>query len=108
MVHDMFPNRTCSVLVYQPNATLDLTSKTKVSLDEGLTDIRLALDDATLQSQSRLMVISSAKSSDQHDIYQVDGQPTLLCMAPITPIIYLNVNMTKMIIIVNMTKNNLY
>ena len=52
MVHDMSPNRTCGILVCQPNVTLALTSKTKVSLDEGRTDVRLALDDATLQSQS--------------------------------------------------------
>ena len=53
MVHDMFPNRTCGVLVCQPNVTLALTRKTKVSPDEGRTDARLALDDAILQSQSR-------------------------------------------------------
>ena len=50
------------------------------------------------------MVTSSVKSPDQQDIYQVYGQPTLRCMAPITPTIYLNVNMTKIVIIVNMTK----
>ena len=54
------------------------------------------------------MVTSAAKSPDQQDIYQVDGQSTLRCMVPITPTIYLNVNMTKIIIIVNMTKNNIY
>ena len=53
MVHDMSLNRTCGILVCQPNVTLDLTSKTEVSPDEGRTDARLALDDATLQSQSR-------------------------------------------------------
>ena len=46
MVHDIFPNRTCGVC--QPNVTLTLTSKMEVSLDEGRTDARLALDDATL------------------------------------------------------------
>ena len=50
MVHDMFPNRTCGVLVYQKNVTLALTSKMEVSLDEGRTDTRLVLDNATLQS----------------------------------------------------------
>ena len=50
MVHDMSPNRTCGVLVYQPSVTLTLTSKTGVPTDEGRTDARLALDNATLQS----------------------------------------------------------
>ena len=53
MVHDMFPNPTRGVLVCQLNVTLALTSITEVSLDEGQTDTILALDDATLQSQSR-------------------------------------------------------
>ena len=53
MVHDMFPNRTCGVLIRQPNVTLALTRKMEVSLDEGCINARLALDDATLQSQSR-------------------------------------------------------
>ena len=53
MVHDMFPNRTCGVLVCQPNVTLALTTKMEVSPDEGRTEARLTLDDATLQSQSR-------------------------------------------------------
>ena len=53
MVHDMSPNRTCVVLVCQPNVTLALMSKTEVFSDEGRTDARLALDDATLHSQSR-------------------------------------------------------
>ena len=53
MVNDMFPNCTYVILVCQPNVTLALTSKTKVSPDKGQTDARLALDDATLQSQSR-------------------------------------------------------
>ena len=48
MVHDMFPNRTCGFLVYQPNVTIDLTSKTEVSSDEGRTDARLTLDDVIL------------------------------------------------------------
>ena len=53
MVHDMFLNRTCGDLVYQPNVTLALTSKTEVSPNEGQTEARLAWDDATLQSQRR-------------------------------------------------------
>ena len=53
MIHDMFPNHTCGVFVYQQNVTLALMSKTKVSPDEGRTDTRHALDDAILQSQSR-------------------------------------------------------
>ena len=53
MVHDMFPNCTCSVLLCQPNVTLALTSKMEVSLDGGRTDTRLALDDAALHSQNR-------------------------------------------------------
>ena len=48
MVHDMFSNRTSGVLVCQLNVTIALTSKTKVSPDEGRTDTRLALDNATL------------------------------------------------------------
>ena len=52
-MHDIYLNRTCGVLVCQPNVTLALTSKTKVSLDEGRTDVRLTIDDVTLQSQSR-------------------------------------------------------
>ena len=64
MVHDMFPNPTRGVLVCQLNVTLALTSITEVSLDEGQTDTRLALDDATLQSQSRYVVTSSVKSHD--------------------------------------------
>ena len=43
----------CGVLVCQPNVTLILTSKTEVSPDEGQANAGLALDDATLQSQSR-------------------------------------------------------
>ena len=35
MVHDMFPNRTCGVLVCQQNVTLALSSKMEVSPDEG-------------------------------------------------------------------------
>ena len=53
IVHDMFLNRTCGVLVYQPNVTLALTSKTEASPNEGRIEARLAQDDATLQSQSR-------------------------------------------------------
>ena len=53
MVHDMCPNRTCGVLVCQPNVTLALTSKREVFLNEGRIDARFALDNATLQSQSR-------------------------------------------------------
>ena len=53
MVHDRFPNRNCGILVCQPNVTLALTSKMEVSPDDGRTNARLALDDATLQSQSR-------------------------------------------------------
>ena len=53
MVHDMFPNRTCDVLVYQPNVTLALTSKMEVSPYDGRTNARLTLDDATLKSQRR-------------------------------------------------------
>ena len=34
MVHDMFPNRTFGILICQPNVTLALTSKTKVSPDD--------------------------------------------------------------------------
>ena len=49
----MFLNRTYGILVCQLNITLALTSKTEVSPDEGQTDARLALDDATLQSQSK-------------------------------------------------------
>ena len=48
MVHDLFPNRTCGVLVCQPNVTLALTTRTEVSPDEGRIDARLAMDDATL------------------------------------------------------------
>ena len=48
MVHDMFPNRTCGVLVCLPNVALALTTKMEVSPDEGRTEARLALDDATL------------------------------------------------------------
>ena len=48
MVHDMFPNHTYDLLVYQPNVILALTSKTEVSPDEGRTDTRLTLDDVTL------------------------------------------------------------
>ena len=48
MVHNMFPNRTCGVLAYQPNVILALMSKTEVSPDEGRTNAKLALDDATL------------------------------------------------------------
>ena len=53
MVHDMFPNCTCGVLIYQLNVTLAITSKIEVSPDEGRTNARLALDDVTLQSQSK-------------------------------------------------------
>ena len=53
MGHDMFPSHACGVLVYQPNVTLALTSKTEVSLDEGQINARLTLDNATLQSQIR-------------------------------------------------------
>ena len=52
MMHDMFSNRTCGILVYQPNVILALMSKMEVSLDEGRIDTRLALDNVTLQSQS--------------------------------------------------------
>ena len=52
-MHDMFPNRTCGVLICQPNVALALTSKTEVSPNEGRTDARLASNDATLQSQSK-------------------------------------------------------
>ena len=45
---DMSPNGTCGILVYQLNVTLALTSKTEVSHDEGRTNARLAIDDATL------------------------------------------------------------
>ena len=48
MVHDMSLNRTYGVLVYQPNVTLALMSKTEASSNEGRTDARFALDDATL------------------------------------------------------------
>ena len=51
-MHDISLNRTYDILVCQPNVALTLMSKIEVSLDEG-TDVRLALDDATLQSQSR-------------------------------------------------------
>ena len=53
MVHDMSSNCTYGILVDQPNVTLALMSKTEVSSDEGQTDAILALDDATLQFQSR-------------------------------------------------------
>ena len=59
-MHDLSLNRTCGVLVSQPNVTLVLTGMTKVSPDEGRTDARLTLDDVTLQSQSRQVVTSSA------------------------------------------------
>ena len=48
MVHDMFPNLSCDLLVCQPNVTLALTSKTEVSPAEGRIDTRLTLDDVTL------------------------------------------------------------
>ena len=49
-MHDTSPNRTCGVLVYQPNVALAPTSKMEVSPDEGKIDAKLTLDDATLQS----------------------------------------------------------
>ena len=53
MVHNIFLNRTCGVLVCQQNVALAIMNKTEVSPDEGRTDTRLTLDDATVQSQSK-------------------------------------------------------